>query len=383
MQRLAYAVKGIPGLPDALLEPVHRRSQSIQALLADAHGLGHLRQAVFQKIHSIGYGVQNAFAVPGERLHAVQGIRQSVCGVVDGGDIAVRPAAHGIGKLVGIVKSGLGITGKLVQTAENGIPAAVSMVQCVLHHIVQQAQGVFQLLNGILSENQANIGGDLAGHTAHILAAQHGAAVHAVFQISGGTAHYAAHIIAHMGIADGAFVPAVPQHTVGGAGDTSGIRGGVQHFFGIQVVQAFFQTLFLFLVDRVDGALVDAAGDDAAVLAGDTAGVLFAGDRAHHRAAVDGAGGFVDPGDTAHLALPLYGATEGTGQDGAFVAAGDTAQAGLFPGGGDGAGHMEVPDHSALLDIAEQPLVRGAVCQGEAGNGVPISLKGPAEGRYG
>ena len=252
------------------------------------------------------------------------------------------------------------------------------MVEGVIHHAAEAVQLILQFINGIRAENEPDIGGDLPGDPPYVLASLHDPGIHTVFQVSGRTACHTAYIVAHMGIADSACVPAAAHHAVGKARDPAGVRGGVQDLLPVQAAETVLQALFFFLVYGIDRAFVGAAGDGAGVMPGDAAG-----DGALCRTAVNGARGLIDAGDPAHLALAFHGTLKGAVQKRPLVAPCNAAHAGLLSHCGHSAGHMEVTDHRALLNIAEQSLVRGSRLQGQTGNGVAVALKGAAEGGNG
>ena len=357
---LLNAVQCVQHVPGAVQQG-HQLVGPIPHRLGDGHGLVHIPvDHQGQGVDGVDVGVGKVAELPVQVVGALPGAVRLLGDTGDAGGHRVR--------------GGLGIVQRAVDEALEG---------------VQLGPQVLQLVGGQL---EGHIRGHLAYDAAHILAALDGAAVGAVGDIAVLPAHYAAHVVAHVGIAHVAQIGAGLDHTGGIAGDAAGVGGdgGLGHAVVLQ--QSVEGALQPGQLGRADGLLADigvdprgvgAAEDGARVLADHAAGIVGAPDNTGGCAAADGAAGGVAPGDAAHPVVGGDKAGEGAVLNGAAVLSGDTAHAALAAVGVHLALHPEVPDHSPGLHLTEQAVAGGAALQRKAADAVAAALKGSQKDGHG
>ena len=134
------------------------------------------------------------------------------------------------------------------------------------------------------------------------------------------------------------------------------------------------------MLDGVHLSGVFAFQQEAQVSPDDAAGAVQALNGAGGGAAGNFSRLVVPARDAPHGFVTLDNAPEGAVSDGACVDAGDAAYKGAAAIGGHSAGYMEVLHHRIFLDIAEQAQLGAAGLDSQAGDRMPVTQEGAAEG---
>ena len=168
---------------------------------------------------------------------------------------------------------------------------------------MQGVQFPLQNLQGVLAVLQDAGGFHLSHNAARLLAAVDGAVIDTAFHIAGLAACNAAHVIADVGITDGAAVDAAPDHTGRGTRHAADV-GNIVGLFGVQqVLQLEIPQVHLILADGgVDAAVVGTAGNHTVVLPRKAAHKVVAVDVAPDGTAGNHASDDVGSRDAAHPA---------------------------------------------------------------------------------
>ena len=291
-----------------------------------------------------------------------------------------------------VTDGGLGTVGVFVDAGDavgDHVGGVGHVVGGALRQVGQGLQLAAQLRYAVRPRLYGDVGDHLAHDAAHVLAALHAAGAGAAGHQAVLTAHDAAYVVPHMGIAHRACVGAVLDGAGGVAGDAAHVGVGAGFGSLLALEQAVERALQVggggvAVGDlRVHGHAAGAAPDGAVVLPGDAAGGGGRLHRAVGAALVDDAGVAVITGDAAHDVPAGDGAGEAAVPDDAVVIAGDAADVRLGPGGSHVAGDGEVLHRAALGDAAEHAVAGGAVRQLYIGDLVALAVKGAQKDGHG
>ena len=185
-----------------------------------------------------------------------------------------------------------------------------------------------------------------------------------------------AHIIANMRITHRTFVAAALQKSCGISSNAAHICPTSNLFPQVQRVL----TLGGSLGGGIDVSLIGTLNHTTQILSGNSAHMEVSFHKARKRTVNQPPLRLVDAGNPAHTALTLDSPLKCAAQKLPTVAAYDTSGSVPKICGRDCSPHTQVLDDTAHLHIAEQALHIAVACNQQAGNRMPLAIKGSAKG---